>query len=100
MRLNYETVGPQYFQTMRIPFVHGRDFAERDEEGAPGVVIINETMARRYWRGGDAFGRRLKLTKDWLEIVGNRQGCEEPQLERGAPAISLPALAPGTIART
>ncbi len=85
MRLNYETVGPQYFQTMRIPFVHGRDFDERDQEGAPGVVIINETMARRYWPGGDALGRRLKLTKDWLEIVGvakdvkNRSLNEAPQ---------------------
>ncbi len=93
MRLNYETVGPQYFQTMRIPFVHGRDFDERDQEGARGVVIINETMARRYWPGGDALGRRLKLTKDWLEIVGiakdvkNRSLSEAPQ-----PFLYLPLL--------
>jgi predicted permease len=85
MRLHYETVGPQYFQTMRITFVRGRDFDERDQEGAPGVVIINETMARRYWPGGDALGRRLKLAKDWLEIVGiakdvkNRSLSEAPQ---------------------
>ncbi len=93
MRLNYETVGPQYFQTMRIPFVHGRDFDERDQEGARGVVIIDETMARRYWPGGDALGRRLKLTKDWLEIVGiakdvkNRSLSEAPQ-----PFFYLPLL--------
>jgi predicted permease len=93
MRLNYETVGPQYFQTMRIPFVHGRDFDERDREGAHGVVIINETMARRYWPGGDALGRRLKLTKDWLEVVGiakdvkNRSLSETPQ-----PFLYLPLL--------
>jgi predicted permease len=93
MRLNYETVGPQYFQTMRIPFVHGRDFEERDQEGAPGVVIINETMARRYWPGGDALGKRLKLAKDWLVIVGiakdvkNRSLSEAPQ-----PFLYLPLL--------
>jgi len=93
MRLNYETVGPQYFQTMRIPFVYGRDFDERDREGAHGVVIINETMARRYWPGGDALGRRLKLTKDWLEVVGiakdvkNRSLSETPQ-----PFLYLPLL--------
>jgi predicted permease len=93
MRLNYETVGPQYFQTMRIPFVHGRDFDERDQEGAPGVVIINETMARRYWPGGEPLGRRIKLTKDWLEIVGiakdvkNRSLSEAPQ-----PFLYLPLL--------
>jgi predicted permease len=93
MRLNYETVGPQYFQTMRIPLVRGRDFNERDQEGAPGVVIINETMARHYWPGGDALGRRLKLAKDWLEIVGiakdvkNRSLREAPQ-----PFLYLPLL--------
>jgi macrolide transport system ATP-binding/permease protein len=93
MRLHYETVGPQYFQTMRISFVHGRDFDERDQEGAPGVVIINETMARRYWPGGDALGRRLKLAKGWLEIVGiakdvkNRSLSEAPQ-----PFLYLPLL--------
>jgi len=42
MRLNYETPGPRYFQTMRIPLVSRRDFDERDHEGAPGVVIIND----------------------------------------------------------
>jgi hypothetical protein len=42
MRLNYETTGPRYFQTMRIPLVSRRDFDERDHEGAPGVVIIND----------------------------------------------------------
>src|SRR5260370_1795 len=70
MRLNYETVGPEYFQAMGSALVDGRDFNERDEEGAPGVVVINETMARRYWAGGDALGRRIRLTKDWLLIVG------------------------------
>jgi len=63
MRLNYETAGPQYFQTMRIPLLHGRDFDERDDERGRGVAIINETMAQRYWAGGDAVGKRLKLDK-------------------------------------
>jgi predicted permease len=93
MRLNYETVGPQYFQTMRIPFVHGRDFDERDQEGAPGVVIINETMARRYWPGGDALGRRLNLTKDWLEIVGIAKDVKYRSLkEAPLPFLYLPLL--------
>jgi predicted permease len=93
MRFNYETVGPQYFQTMRIPFVHGRDFDERDQEGAPGVVIINETMARRYWPGGDALGRRLKLNKDWLEIIGIAKDVKNRSLsERPQPFLYLPLL--------
>jgi predicted permease len=93
MRLNYETVGPHYFQTMRIPFVHGRDFDERDQEDAPGVAIINETMARRYWPRGDALGRRLKLTKDWLEIVGIAKDVKNRSLSEGPrPFLYLPLL--------
>ena len=93
MRFNYETVGPQYFQTMRIPFVQGRDFDERDQDGAPGVVIVNETMARRYWPGGDALGRRLKLTKDWLVIVGIAKDVKNRSLGEGPqPFLYLPLL--------
>lgn len=98
MHLNYEIVGPHYFQTMRIPLLRGRDFDERDREGAPGVVIINETMAQRYWPGGDALGRHLKLTsgagdQGWLEVVGiakdvkNRSLSEAPQ-----PFLYIPLL--------
>ncbi len=93
MRLNYDTVGPHYFQTMRIPLVQGRDFDERDHERAQPVVIINETMARRYWPKGGALGQRLKLTNGWLEIVAiakdvkNRSLSEAPQ-----PFLYLPLL--------
>jgi len=93
MRLNYETTGPRYFQTMRIPLVSGRDFDERDHEGAPGVVIINETMARRYWPGNDALGRRIKLAKDWLEIVGIAKDVKNRNLsEASQPFLYLPLL--------
>jgi len=93
MRLNYETVGPLYFQTMRIPLLQGRDFDERDQESASGVVIVNETMAQRYWPGDNALGKRLKLTKGWLQVVGiakdvkNRTLTEAPQ-----PFLYLPLL--------
>jgi len=70
MRLNYETVGHSIFQTMRIPFVHGRDFDERDQGGRSWCGDHQRDDARRYWPGGDALGRRIKLTKDWLVIVG------------------------------
>jgi predicted permease len=93
MRFNYETVGPHYFRTMRIPLVQGRDVDERDHEGAQRVVVINETMAQRFWPGGEALGRRLKVGDDWLEIVGvandvkNRSLSEPPQ-----PFFYLPLL--------
>ena len=69
---------------MRIPLVHGRDFEERDQEGAPGVVIINEAMARRYWPKSNALGSRLKLAKDWLEIVGISKDIKRQLLKSGS----------------
>jgi len=93
MRLNYETVGPLYFQTMRIPLLQGRDFEERDQETAPGVVIINETMAQRYWPRGDALGKRLKLTKDWLDVVGIAKDVKLRSLkEAPQPFLYVPLL--------
>src|SRR5262249_49915941 len=56
------TVGPRYFETMGIPVLAGREFNRQDSEGAPLVVILNETMARRFWPGPQsALGRRLRL---------------------------------------
>jgi predicted permease len=93
MRFNYETVGPKYFQTMRIPLVRGRDFDERDREGAPGVVIVSEAMAQRYWAGGDALGQRIKCDKDWLEIVGIAKDVKHSRLsEPPRPFLYLPLL--------
>jgi macrolide transport system ATP-binding/permease protein len=92
MRLNYETVGPHYFHTMRIPLVQGRDFDERDNEGGTRVVVINLTMARRYWPKGGALGQRLKLTtNDWLEIVGIAKDVKNRSLSEGPqPFLYLP----------
>ncbi|MGH9163202.1 MAG: ADOP family duplicated permease, partial [Vicinamibacteraceae bacterium] len=94
LRFNYETVGPHYFQTMRIPLVAGRDFDERDRDGAQRAVIINETMAQRYWPDGDALGRRLKVEDDdWLQIVGIAKDVKNRSLsESPAPFFYLPLL--------
>lgn len=64
-----------YFQTMQIPLVRGRYFATQDTAEAPGVVIIDETMARKYWAREDPIGKRIAFdgTADkprWREIVG------------------------------
>ena len=52
-------VSPEYFATMGIPLLRGRGFSARDDEKAPPVAIINETMALRFWPGEDPVGRRL-----------------------------------------
>ena len=58
---------------MGIRLVKGRAFSRHDTEDAPGVVIINETMAARFFPGEDPIGKRLDLSgnpRDWREIVG------------------------------
>jgi putative ABC transport system permease protein len=68
----YYNVSPHYFHTMQIPVLQGREFTDRDQAGAPGVAIINETMARRFWPHENPVGKRLTLVreKEALEVVG------------------------------
>ncbi len=71
----YRVARPNYFATMRIPMVAGRDFTVQDNANAPGVVIINETLARHEWPGENPIGKRLAVgdlrgALKWLSIVG------------------------------
>jgi len=50
---------PGFFDTLRMPLLRGRDFDEKDREGAPPVAIVNETLARRLWPDQDAIGKQL-----------------------------------------
>src|SRR5205807_7400606 len=52
-------ISPEYFDAFRIPIVRGRAFTERDSTGAPGVVVINQAMARQYWTNSDPLNDRL-----------------------------------------
>lgn len=52
---------PDYFRSLRIPFASGRDFTERDAAATPGVAIINEAAARKYWPGENPIGQSLRM---------------------------------------
>src|SRR5438067_273755 len=67
---DYVQVSEDYFSTLGIPLVAGREFTRNDDENSPRVAIINETMAGKYWSGKDPIGQRLKLKDRWLQIVG------------------------------
>jgi putative ABC transport system permease protein len=72
---NSRVVSPGYFEAMRIPLRLGRVFQDADGPEAPPVVIINETMARKFWVNKDPIGSRLKLGGPeekwpWKTIVG------------------------------
>ena len=86
---NHRQVSANYLQTMNIPLRQGRYFDARDNAQAIPVAIVNETMARQYWSGENALGRRFKLgdpdDKDapWIQIVGvvgdiRQMGLDEP----------------------
>jgi putative ABC transport system permease protein len=73
-RATYRVVSPGYFDTMGLRLVAGRDFTGDDGAGAPGVIIVNETLAQRIWPGADPVGRRVTLDDPlspvWLTVVG------------------------------
>jgi putative ABC transport system permease protein len=82
------TVTPNYFRTMRIPLLSGRDVAETDTPEQPLVAVINETMARRFWPHQDAVGRRFKHNDPdakWITVIGVVGDTREFGLE--SPAI-------------
>ena len=67
---DYVQVSENYFSTLGIPLVAGREFTRNDDENSPRVAIINETMAGKYWPGKDPIGQRLKVKDTWMQIVG------------------------------
>ena len=72
-RAKYRAVSADYFAAMGIPLIRGRYFNRTDGEKTPGVVIINETMARRFWPNADPVGKRMMAGFDgsqWCTIVG------------------------------
>ncbi|HVR95585.1 MAG TPA: FtsX-like permease family protein, partial [Thermoanaerobaculia bacterium] len=75
MFVAFNQVGPDYLRTMGIGLVAGRDFTLRDDIAAPPAVIVNETMARRYWSGRDPVGARLRMGgRDWTVVGVARDG--------------------------
>ena len=67
------TVTPEFFATLRIPIVRGRGFTAQDTVSSTHVVIVNETLARQMWPGGEPLGKRLIIPRFdgrvW-EVVG------------------------------
>jgi putative ABC transport system permease protein len=75
--VNLEAVSADFFRTMGVPLVRGRGFGDADVEGRPGVVVVSESLARRYWPGRDSIGQRLRIPLPgtpydgtWMTVVG------------------------------
>ena len=80
--LEHMVVSSDYFKTMGTALVHGRDFDNRDSAASPGVVIINETLARRISPAGSAIGKRLRMDSqgDYLQVIGVARDIKYKQL--------------------
>jgi putative ABC transport system permease protein len=79
----YAAVAPGFFRTMSTALVSGRDFSDRDREGAGRVVIVNDTLARRLWPGTIPLGQLL-----WID--GERSGREVVGVAGDRPAADGP----------
>ncbi|MCI0389445.1 MAG: ABC transporter permease [Acidobacteria bacterium] len=71
----YHFVTPTYFSTIGVPLQSGRWFDSRDIHLAPQVLLINQSLARRYWPGEEAVGKRITFSgqpkeKDWITVIG------------------------------
>jgi putative ABC transport system permease protein len=88
----YRIVRPEYFQAMGATLLNGRDFTTRDNDRSPGVVIINESLARRYWPNENPLGKRITVAKDGLrEIVGVVKDTQQGEWAATArPEVYLP----------
>jgi predicted permease len=95
MEFNFNVVGPEYFEVMRVPMLSGRGFTAADREGALQVAVVNETFATRYWPGQDPIGKRLTSFSGAtsIEIVGvARDGKYQTLTEAPLPFIYRPFL--------
>ncbi len=97
-RVLYNRVGPDYFATLGIPLVAGREIAWTDEAGAPKVAVINESMAHRFLPGRNPLGARLAFgggreARPDIEIVGIVRDSKSAELtEKEGPFLYLPYL--------
>jgi len=94
INIDYNIVGARYFETMGIPLLQGADFDNNDTGNSPAVLIINQTMAKRFWPGQDPIGRRVSFQGPqgpFLSIKGVvKDGKYKSLGEEAMPYIYLP----------
>ena len=105
-RADIRMATPRYFETMKMSLVRGRFIDERDLPGLPGAMVINETMARRYFQGEDPIGKVVRNPHGKAEVVGivgdvKHYGLDsEPRAELFMPAYQQPLNGMALIVRT
>jgi predicted permease len=92
----YHCATPDYFRALEIPLLAGQFFTGHEDSNGPYVIIVNESMANRYWPGESAIGKRISFNsrpqeKDWMQIVGVvRDIKDQPDSTTIRPALWMP----------
>jgi putative ABC transport system permease protein len=86
--LDTRTVSANYFTTMQIPLVNGQIFGNEDGPQSPPVVLVNQTMANRYWSNQDPLGKKIKIggadsKSPWFMVKGVVKDSAQQALDRG-----------------
>lgn len=90
------SVSPGYFGALGIPLKEGTDFTDRNNENTPGVAIVNELLAKRFWPNTSPIGKRIRYFEEWLVVVGVCGNIKharldgEPDMEIYVPYLQLP----------
>ncbi|HET9533132.1 MAG TPA: ABC transporter permease, partial [Blastocatellia bacterium] len=84
--MDTRTVSPGYYRTMGIRLIQGEEFSEQDRSNTPPVVIVNRTLAERYWPGKEAVGKRIMLVRQnrpgiWLTVKGVVEDSAQQRLD-------------------
>jgi len=86
--MKWATISGDYFQALGVPLVRGRFFTGQDTKETTPVVVINETMAHRYWPGDDPIGKGIKgfdprgRNDEWVRVIGVVKDMHSSGLER------------------
>jgi len=104
LHADYNALSPDYFKTMKIAVLSGRDFLDSDTTLSPRVALINEAMAERFWHGANPIGRNFNRSGDsqhTIEIVGVvRNSRIEDPYSPYSPAFYVPILQSYSSAQT
>ena len=98
---DYSVACPNYFRTMGIPILEGREFTPQDTLGAPGAVVINEAMAHAFWPRENPVGRAIRLggiNGPRLTIVGVVGNVHQAGLDIPVRPATRPSLHAGWLA--
>ncbi len=94
VQVGMNTVAPHYFETMGMPILRGRGFEGSDRAKSPQVLVINETLAQRFWPGEDAVGKKVRMGGPKgkpAEVIGVARNAKYNSIgERPQPYMFLP----------